>query len=64
MALDREAMIKRDMEPPIIVNFCGEKFTAMANYNEYLTNLYGDYMTPPKEVERVSRHRIEFFWKI
>lgn len=62
-ALDKEAMMKSNMEPPITVEFWGEKFKAMANYDEYLTNLYGDYMTPPKEHERASRHIIEFYMK-
>lgn len=55
-AMEREAMLKAHMEPPVVVEFCGNKFYAMANYDEYLTNLYGDYMTPPPEEERETRH--------
>lgn len=62
-ALEKEAMLKSKMEPPAVVEFWNEKFTAMGNYDEYLTNLYGDYMTPPKEAERESRHLIEVYWK-
>jgi len=59
----KEAMLKTRMEPAILVDFEGDKFTAMANYDEYLTNLYGDYMTPPDEKKRVSRHVIEVYWR-
>ena len=61
--MEKEAMKKADMEPAILVDFEGEKFYTMANYDEYLTNLYGDYMTPPPENERVSRHIIDVYWK-
>mgnify|MGYP000903206718 CR=1 FL=1 len=62
-ALDKEAMLKSAMEPAVLVDFWGEKFYAMANYDEYLTNLYGDYMTPPPVEEQVSRHKIDIYWK-
>lgn len=62
-AVEKEAMLKKNMEPRILVDFEGEKFYTMANYDEYLTNLYGDYMTPPPETERVSRHVIDIYWK-
>lgn len=62
-AEDKEAMKKSDMEPAIQVDFNGRKFYTMANYDQYLTNLYGDYMTPPPEAERVSRHDIRIYWK-
>ena len=60
-ALEKEAMLKQNMEPAVQVDFWGEKFYAMKNYDEYLTNLYGDYMTPPKD--QTSRHLIEIYWK-
>lgn len=60
---EKEAMRKADMEPPILVEFMGNEFYTMRNYDEYLTNLYGDYMTPPPESEQISRHEIDIFWK-
>lgn len=60
---EKETMRKSDMEPRFLVDFEGEKFYTMANYDAYLTNLYGDYMTPPREEDRVSRHVIDIFWK-
>ena len=60
-AAEKEAMKKINLEPAVLVDFEGNKFQIMANYHEYLTNLYGDYMTPPKE--KVSRHLIQAYWK-
>lgn len=42
----------------IELDFEDEKFTCPANYDEYLTHLYGDYMTPPQECDRENRHGI------
>ncbi len=38
--------------------FEGETFKGPKNYHEYLTNLYGDYMTLPPEDQRENRHQI------
>lgn len=38
--------------------FEGERFPAPANYDGYLTAMYGDYMQPPPEGERENRHQI------
>ena len=56
----KEVMLKENMKP-VLVPFEDEQFYAMSNYDEYLTNLYGDYMTPPKNP--VSRHQIDVYWK-
>lgn len=46
----RERWRKTDMLPQTEVTFEGQKFKTYANYDIYLTNLYGDYMRlPPKE---------------
>lgn len=44
-------------------NFEGELFNTPADYNEYLTNLYGDYMKLPPEKNRVTHHNFEAYWK-
>jgi len=43
--------------------FEGFSFWAPVGYDEYLTNIYGDYMTPPAVGERNSTHTGHFFWK-
>lgn len=58
-----EIMKKSQMDPAILMDFEGHKFYLMANYHQYLTNLYGDYMQLPPESERVSRHEINVYWK-
>lgn len=58
-----ETMKKADMDPAVLMDFEGRKFYTMANYHEYLTNLYGDYMQLPPESERESRHLINVYWK-
>ncbi len=36
----------------IMIHFEDSEFKIMKNYDEYLTLLYGDYMTPPDEKDR------------
>ena len=38
--------------------FEGETFKAPAEYDKFLTTLYGDYMQLPPENERENRHQI------
>ncbi len=59
----KETMKKSSMEPAQLMDFDGYQFYVAANYDEYLTNLYGDYMQLPPESERVSRHEINVYWK-
>lgn len=39
-------------------DFEKQKFNVPAAYHEYLTNAYGDYMTPPPKNQRANRHGI------
>lgn len=49
-ALEKEAMPKTIFEERINVKFEGEYFSAIKDYDFYLSNLYGDYMKmPPKD---------------
>ncbi len=41
-------------------DFEGMQLRGPKDYEIYLTQLYGDYMTPPPESERGSKHNIEF----
>ncbi|WP_302550711.1 phosphorylcholine transferase LicD [uncultured Dialister sp.] len=43
--------------------FEGRYFYTPDNYDEYLSNLYGDYMTPPSINSRQSHHDFEAYWK-
>lgn len=42
-----------------VLNFEDLKLSAPEKYGEYLTSLYGDYMTPPPVEKRVARHGTE-----
>ena len=44
---------KTELEPAFELGFEEYKFKAPACYKQYLTDLYGDYMTPPPESERI-----------
>ena len=44
--------------------FEGYTFKALAGYDTYLRNIYGDYMQlPPEEDRKPKQQRTQFFWK-
>lgn len=43
--------------------FEGELFNTPYNYDEYLSNLYGDYMKIPPKEKQVSHHNFKAYWK-
>jgi lipopolysaccharide cholinephosphotransferase len=43
--------------------FDGIMVKILVNYDRFLTNLYGNYMTPPPPEKRVSPHNSQVFWK-
>lgn len=45
------------------LEFEGRKFMAIKHYDEYLTQMYGDYMTPPPEDKRVTKHGFRAYYK-
>lgn len=59
----RERIDRASFETFIPMEFEGREFQAPAGYDRYLTNLYGDYMTPPPEDKRESKHLLEAAWK-
>ena len=59
----QECIDKKKYTEPIQVEFEKIAFNAPGNYIEYLTNLYGDYMTLPPVGERKTRHEINAFLK-
>lgn len=46
---------------PIELEFRGRMFYAPANYDSMLTEMYGDYMTPPPEKDRYN-HNMHVYW--
>lgn len=49
---------KEVFDEQVELSFNEHKFFGPIGYDEYLTNLYGDYMTPPPPQERQT-HNIE-----
>lgn len=45
------------------VSFEDGMFWAPAGYDEYLTNIFGDYMKLPPVEKQVTHHRSNLFWK-
>lgn len=56
--LENFKMKRSELEDSIDWEFEGHKLPVPRNYHEVLTRCYGDYMTPPDEVDRVSHHNI------
>ena len=56
-----EKMPLSGFEPPIQVDFEGQKFMAVSCWREYLSGIYGDYMQLPPEEKRVT-HDLKAFY--
>lgn len=46
-----------------MIPFEDRTYMAIADYNTYLTNLYGDYMKLPPKDKQISHHDFEAYWK-
>ncbi|MBR5413413.1 MAG: LicD family protein [Fibrobacter sp.] len=47
----------------IKVPFDGEEFMVTAEYDKWLTQMYGDYMTPPRDCNKTSPHTLSnIYW--
>ena len=58
----KEVMPKEIFDGCVKVSFEGEQFDAVADYDTFLTKLYGDYMKLPPEEKRVTHHEFEAYW--
>ena len=45
------------------LEFEGQKFMALKHYDDYLKLMYGDYMTPPPEKDRITKHDYKAYYK-
>ncbi len=57
-SLNKEVMPRKWFKKFISVDFEGEKFSVLKEYDKYLRHVYGDYMQLPPESERENRHQI------
>lgn len=54
---------KRVFEDTISVDFEDRKFMLFKNYDEYLSNGYGDYMKMPPKEKQIAHHSYKAYWK-
>lgn len=54
---------KEVFQASIPLEFEGCVFSAPIGYDEFLTNLYGDYMSLPPVEKRKPHHRVKAYWK-
>jgi lipopolysaccharide cholinephosphotransferase len=50
----REKMTKKEFQDTTQVEFEGHLFTAVKDWDKYLTSIYGDYMKLPPEEKRTT----------
>lgn len=60
---EREVIQYHGMNRAIDVTFEGRIFRAPIGYHQYLTNLYGDYMTPPPKTKQHNEHQARVWWR-
>ena len=56
-----ERIDKESFLHPVSIEFEGHFFNAPSNYDEYLTNLYGDYLKMPPVEKRVTHEMMAYF---
>ena len=59
----KEIMSSKIFDSYIDMKFENMTIMALAEYDRYLSNIYGEYMKLPPEEKRVSTHRFEAYWK-
>lgn len=59
----KERMPKSVFTEYIELPFENLSFKCIADYDTYLSHLYGDYMTLPPVEKRISHHKYEAYWK-
>jgi lipopolysaccharide cholinephosphotransferase len=60
---EKEIIKQEYFAKSIDVDFEGRKYKAPIGYDQYLKQMYGDYMKLPPENERIPNHDIEVYWK-
>ena len=60
----KEWYLRKDFDETIVVDFEGRKFHLMAGYDDYLRQIYDNYMQLPPMEKRIPRHsRHLYMWK-
>lgn len=61
--IKREIRFTEDFDNPILVPFESTELFIPSGYDRILTDLYGDYMTPPPDAEQKAHHGVVVRWK-
>lgn len=58
-AYEKECQRREILEEVVLHKFEDQEFCIPANYDEFLTRCYGNYMQPPPEAQRVGIHHVQ-----
>lgn len=59
-SLEKETFLTQWIDEPVKILFEGKEYLTCGYTHDYLTHLYGDYMTPPSEKDRIKKHHDVF----
>ena len=60
---EKDAFPKEIFRNYILIDFEGNKFPIMQDYDKYLTQLYGDYMKLPPKDKQISHQDYKAYYK-
>ena len=60
--IEKEIMPREAFDNMEVITFEGEDFLVIDKYENYLKNMYGDYMKLPPIDQRVSKHPHDVYW--
>jgi len=60
---EKNRISKERFSDRVLYDFEGYKFWSVRDYDDWLTRIYGDYMTPPPPEKRKNAHGYELFVK-
>lgn len=60
---EKEVIERKYMVRKTTVQFERNKFMAPIGFHQYLSNLYGDYMTPPPKAKRHNEHQARVWYR-
>lgn len=60
---EKEVILQECFSDSVLMEFEKRKFPAPVGYEQYLTQMYGDYMQLPPESQRIPPHDYTVYWK-
>lgn len=61
---DKETIEREYMSGAVYMPFEGRQFPVVKGYDRYLSNLYGDYMKPPEDAEKIQKDFMAANWEV